>query len=177
MTTKNDSSYFAENPKYHMFIHPEYPSYNEQMAARDRMLEKNPELIFIGCHLASLEWSVDELADFLDRFPNASVDMAARMGQLFYQTWEDRDKVREFFITYQDRILYGTDMIDSGDSDKEKFHKRMHETWLHDWEYLATDNKMTSNLINGEFRGLQLPKEVVDKIYDENFKKWYKNFE
>ena len=52
-----------------------------------RMLNKNPELIFIGCHLASLEWSVDELANFLDRFPNASVDMAARMGQLFYQTY------------------------------------------------------------------------------------------
>ena len=177
MTTKNDSSYFAEHPKYHMFIHPEYPSYNEQMEARDKMLEKNPKLIFIGCHLASLEWSVDELADFLDRFPNASVDMAARIGQLFFQTREDREKVRNFFIKYQDRILYGTDIIDSGGVNKESFHKRMHETWLIDWEYLVTDNKMTSNLINGEFRGLQLPKEVINKIYDANFKKWYKLFE
>ena len=74
------------------------------MAARDRMLEKNPELIFVGCHLSSLEWSVEELALFLDRFPNASVDMAARMGQLFYQTHENREKVRDFFIEYQDRI-------------------------------------------------------------------------
>ena len=177
MTTKNDSNYFAGHPKYHMFLHPEYPSYNEQMEARDKMLEKNPELIFIGCHLASLEWSVDELANFLDRFPNASVDMAARIGQLFFQTREDREKVRNFFIKYQDRILYGTDIIDSGAANKESFHKRMHKTWLIDWEYLVTDNKMTSNLINGEFRGLQLPKEVIDKIYDKNFKNWYKTFE
>jgi predicted TIM-barrel fold metal-dependent hydrolase len=173
MTTKNDSNYFANNPQYHMYKHPEYPSYEEQMAARDRMLEKNPDLTFIGCHLASLEWSVDEMAAFLDRFPNAAMDMAARMGQLFYQTREDREKVRKFFIGYQDRILYGTDIIDRG-GNPESMQQRMNETWLNDWEYLVTDNTITSNLIDGEFRGLKLPKEVIDKIYFENCEKWYK---
>jgi predicted TIM-barrel fold metal-dependent hydrolase len=172
MTTKNDSNYFANNPQYHMYLHPEFPSYEEQMAARDRMLEKHPDLIFIGCHLASLEWGVDEMAAFLDRFPNASMDMAARMGQLFYQTVENREKVREFFINYQDRLMYGTDIIDRG-QEKEAFQNRMHQTWLKDWEYLVTDNTMTSNLINGEFRGLKLPKEVVEKIYAVNVKRWY----
>lgn len=172
MTTKNDSNYFANNPKYHMFLHPEFPSYEEQMAARDRMLDKNPELTFIGCHLASLEWSVDELANWLDKYPNTAVDMAARMGQLFYQTRENREKVRDFFIKYQDRILYGTDIIDSG-QEKEQFQNRMHETWLKDWEYLVTDHTMTSNLIDGEFSGLKLPREVVDKIYKENAERWY----
>jgi predicted TIM-barrel fold metal-dependent hydrolase len=172
MTTKNDSNYFANNPQYHMYLHPEFPSYEEQMAARDRMLEKHPDLIFIGCHLASLEWGVDEMAAFLDRFPNASMDMAARMGQLFYQTVENREKVREFFINYQDRLMYGTDIIDRG-QEKEAFQNRMHQTWLNDWEYLVTDNKMTSSLINGEFRGLKLPKEVVEKIYAVNVKRWY----
>ena len=172
MTTKNDSNYFANNPNYHMFLHPEFPSYEEQMAARDRMLDKNPNLIFIGCHLASLEWSVDELAAWLEKYPNTAVDMAARMGQLFYQTRENREKVRDFFIKYQDRILYGTDIIDSG-QEKEQFQNRMHETWLKDWEYLVTDHKMTSNLIDGEFNGLKLPKEVVDKIYKGNAEKWY----
>lgn len=172
MTTKNDSNYFANNPQYHMYLHPEFPSYEEQMAARDRMLEKHPSLIFIGCHLASLEWSVEEMAAFLERFPNAAMDMAARMGQLFYQTVDDREKVRNFFIIYQDRLMYGTDIIDRG-QEKEAFQNRMHQTWLSDWEYLVTGNKMTSNLINGEFRGLKLPKEVVDKIYAGNVKKWY----
>jgi len=175
MTTKNDSNYFANNPKYHMYLHPEFPSYEEQMAARDRMLDKNPNMIFVGCHLASLEWSVDELAAWLDKYPNTAVDMAARMGQLFYQTYENRDRVREFFIKYQDRILYGTDIIDRG-QEKESFQNRMHETWLTDWEYLVTDHKMTSSLIDGEFRGLKLPKEVVDKIYAANTKMYYKIF-
>jgi predicted TIM-barrel fold metal-dependent hydrolase len=172
MTTKNDSGYFARNPQYHMYKHPEFPSYEEQMAARDRMLDKNPDMVFIGCHLASLEWSVDVLAAWFDKYPNTAVDMAARMGQLFYQTVEDREKVRNFFIKYQDRLLYGTDIIERG-GDKEAFHKRMHETWLRDWEYLVTDNTMTSNLINGEFQGLKLPKVVIDKIYFENCKRWY----
>lgn len=175
MTTKNDSGYFARNPQYHMYLHPEFPSYEEQMAARDRMLAKNPNLIFVGCHLASLEWSVDTLAEFLDRFPNAAVDMAARMGQLFYQTHENREKVRQFFIDYQDRLLYGTDVIDRG-QDKESFQKDLHETWMRDWEYLVTNNTMTSDLIDEEFNGLQLPKEVINKVYSENFKKWYKTF-
>jgi predicted TIM-barrel fold metal-dependent hydrolase len=175
MQANNNKNYFKNNPQYHMYLHPEYPTYEEQMAARDRMLEKNPDMVFIGCHLASLEWNVDTLAEWLNRFPNTAVDMAARMGDLFYQTRDDYKKVRNFFIKYQDRLLYGTDIIDRG-GDKEAFHKRMHETWLRDWEYLVTDNKMSSNLIEGEFNGLELPKEVVDKIYTKNTKKWYKSF-
>ena len=173
MTTKNDSNYFANNPKYHMYLHPELPSYEVQMAARDRMLDKNPDLVFIGCHLASLEWSVHELADWLEKYPNTAVDMAARMGQLFYQTRENHQEVRDFFIKYQDRILYGTDIIDRG-QEKEQFQNRMHETWLKDWKYLVCDNNMKSNLIDGNFKGLKLPKDVVDKIYAQNAKKWYK---
>jgi len=175
MTTKNDSGYFSRHPEYHMYKHPEFPSYEEQMAARDRMLDKNPDLTFIGCHLASLEWDVDVVAKWLDKYPNAAVDLAARMGQLFYQTRDNHDKVRDFFIKYQDRILYGTDIIDSGGA-AESFHKKMHETWLRDWEYLTTGNTMTSNLIDGEFKALKLPKEVIDKIYSTNTKIWYHSF-
>ncbi len=175
MTAKNDSGYFSRNPQYHMYKHPEFPSYEEQMTARDRMLDKNPDLIFIGCHLASLEWSVDVLSEWLDKYPNAAVDLAARMGQLFFQTRDDHEKVRNFFIKYQDRLLYGTDIIDRG-GDVESFQKKMHETWLRDWEYLTTDNSMKSDLIDGEFKGLKLPKEVIDKIYSENAKIWYHSF-
>jgi len=99
MTTNNDANYFRDNPQYHMHQHPDFPSYEEQIAARDRLLEKNPNLIFVGAHLGSLEWSVDELAKTFDKFPNMAVDMAARMGQLFYQTHGEREKDREFFIT------------------------------------------------------------------------------
>lgn len=34
--------------------------------------------------------------------------------------------------------------------------------------------EMTSDLFNGKFRGLKLPKEVIDKIYRENAVSWYR---
>jgi len=177
MTTNNDKEYFSEHPQYHMYHFPEMPSYEEQIAARDRMLEKNPQMIFIGAHMGSLEWSVDELAKRLDKFPNMAVDLAARMGQVFYQTRENREKVRDFFIKYQDRLLYATDMGDSGNGDPETMQKNMHETWLRDWQYFTTADTMTSDLITGKFQGLQLPKEVVDKIYLENAQQWFGVFQ
>ncbi len=176
MTTNNDKGYFKDHPQYHMYKHPDLPSYEEQIAARDRMLEKNPDLIFMGAHLGSLEWSVDELAKRLDKFPNMSVDMAARIGQLFYQAKEDQEKVREFFIKYQDRLLYGTDLQDSGKMGAIEKQTQMHNYWIRDWEYFVTDNMMTSHLLDGEFQGLHLPKEVVEKIYSKNAKKWLKMF-
>lgn len=176
MTVNNDKKYFKENPKYHMYKHPELPSYEEQIAARDRMLEKNPHLIFVGAHMGSLEWSVDELAKRLDKFPNMSVDLAARSGQIFYQTIEDREKVRDFFIKYQDRILYATDLGDDGNDEIAKLKMRMHDTWLLDWQFFVTDDVMKSDRVNEEFRGLKLPKTVVDKIYTKNAQKWLKMF-
>src|SRR5690606_1330680 len=146
--------------------------YEDQIAARDRMLERNPELIFIGAHMGSLEWSVDELAKRLDKFPNMSVDLAARIGQVFSQTIGDREKVREFFIKYQDRILYATDLADEGNEDPERLKKEMHHTWILDWQFFVTDDIMTSDRVNEEFKGLKLPRKVVDKIYYGNAKKW-----
>ena len=89
MTTDNDRSYFRDHPEYYMYLHPEQPSYEDLMAARDRFVARHPRLVFIGAHLASLEWSVDRLAAFLDAYPNATVDLAARMTQVQYQSKSD----------------------------------------------------------------------------------------
>lgn len=174
MTVKGDSSYFAENPQYHMFLHPEYPTYDDQINARDHMLGLHPELKFVGCHLGSLEWNVDELAKRLDKFPNMVVDMAARICHLEYQSAKDREKVRNFCIKYQDRLLYGTDLSDNDSSDPLKLASWVHETWLDDWKYFTSSAMMTSDKFKGTFKGLQLPKEVIRKIYSENAIKWYK---
>ena len=44
MTIRGDREYFTEHPQYHMAAHTEWPSYEEQVAARDRMLDKHPQL-------------------------------------------------------------------------------------------------------------------------------------
>jgi predicted TIM-barrel fold metal-dependent hydrolase len=173
MTVSSDSSYFADNPQYHMFLHPEYPSYDDQINARDHLLEMHPDLKFIGCHLGSLEWNVDELARRLDKFPNMAVDMSARICHLEYQSARDRDKVRNFCIKYQDRLLYGTDLSDNDAGDRERLTKWVHDTWLDDWKYFTSKDLMTSDKFRGTFKGLQLPKDVVRKIYSGNAIRWY----
>jgi hypothetical protein len=92
-----------------MFRHPEMPSHEQILAARDHMLREHASLKFDAVHLASLEWDVGKTADFLDRFPNARVDMAARTVHLEYQAVKHPERVRRFLIRYQDRILYGSD--------------------------------------------------------------------
>lgn len=168
MTTNNDRSYFEEHPKYHMYLHPELPSYGDQMAARNARLDKHPAMRFVGAHMASIEWSVDELAKWFDTYPEATIDLAARMGQVFYQTQQDREKVRDFFIAYQDRIMYATDMGDRGHRDPHSLAQSMEETWQRDWRYFVSEDVMESDLINGSFQGIQLPRAAVDKIFYQN---------
>ncbi|GAB4362920.1 MAG: hypothetical protein Kow0042_00340 [Calditrichia bacterium] len=173
MTVNNDREYFRNHPQYHMYLHPEFPSYEEQMAARDRMLENNRELAFMGAHLASLEWSVERIARFLDRFPRAVVDMAARMGQVQYQSSREREKVRRFFIQYQDRILYATDLTQEPEANPEEFRQSVHKKWLEDWKYLTSDSLMTVPELDTTFTGLALPKKVIEKIYYLNARRFF----
>ena len=174
MTVNNDRQYFSEHPQYHMFRHPEFPSYEDQIDARDRFLERHPGLRFVGAHLGSLEWSVDELAKRLDKFPNVAVDLAARVPHLQYQSQHDRDRVRNFMIKYADRLIYATDGGIDAEDDPDKSKQGLHDAWLRDWKYLATMETMSSPAVNGDFKGLQLPRDVIDKIYYKNEVKWFR---
>jgi len=173
MTVNNDRKYFAENPQYHAYLHPEIPHYWEHIKARDHVLEKFPNLRVVGCHLGSLEFDVDELAKRFDKYPNFAVDMAARICHFQVQ---DREKVRNFIIKYQDRLLYGTD-LSVGTSyvnfSLEKALQTMDETYRKDYRYFATGEEMDTWEVNGKFRGLALPGEVLKKIFYENARKWY----
>ena len=173
MTTENDRSYFKEHPEYYMYLHPEQPSYESLMQHRDRFVARHPKLIFIGAHMASLEWSVERLAKFFDEHPNATADLAARMTQVQFQSNADREKVRQFFIKYQDRLLYGTDLSlnpdeDQTDEQKAEFKRSAHETWTQDWRYLATGESQHVGMIKADVRGLALPRAVIDKVYYAN---------
>lgn len=168
MTTDNDREYFSKHPEYYMYLHPEMPRYEELMAARDRFVAAHPKLRFVGAHLASLEYDVDRIAAFLDRFPDATVDMAARMSQVQYQSVRDREKVRNFFIRYQDRVVYGTDLTYGPDADAVEFRREAHAVWSSDWRYLATGESQHVDMIDADVPGLALPRAVIDKIYYAN---------
>lgn len=170
MTTPNDKRYFVNHPQYHMYLHPEAPSYEDQIAARDHLLKKHPRLDFIGAHLASEEWSTEVLAKSMDRYPALKVDLAARMSHLQYQSSKDRERVRNFLIKYQDRIMYGTDMsVDEKSTNYPAVCEGMKKTWMNHWFYLATDSVMAfKDMPDKKLKGLQLPMEVIDKIFCKN---------
>jgi hypothetical protein len=173
MTVRSDREYFREHPQYYMYRHPEMPSHDAILAARDRMLRAHPDLRFDGVHLASLEWDVDRVAAFLDAFPTARVDVAARLVHLEYQAATHPDKVRRFLIRYQDRVLYGTDLAyGPGDSDPAALAD-IHHDWLEDWRFLATSDRMRSEDFKAPFTGLHLPRGVVDKLYRDNAETWF----
>ena len=168
MTVINDREYFAHHPQYHMALHPEMPSWEAQMAARDRMVAAHPRLKFIGMHMASLERDVDELAAFLDRFPLAKVDLAARIGQLQYQSQRDREKVRRFLIKYQDRLMYGTDVSQPPQQSGAELVKEVEPVWRMHWRYFNTEESFKVSDLEQPVKGLGLPKAVVDKLYHLN---------
>lgn len=171
MTTENDRNYFAEHPEYHMFLHPEMPSYESIIFARDQVMAEHGDLKVVGAHFGSVEWNLDSLAARFDKYPNFAVDMAARIGHMHYQSDKDYEKTRQFFIKYHDRILYGTDMGMS--SENVKSGDRFYNQWFSDWRYLATDEEFESDLINKKVKGLRLPKKVIDDIYFNNSINWY----
>lgn len=159
-------------------------SWENLMLARDRVIAKHPELKIIGCHLLSMPHDVDLVARRLDKFPNLAVDTSLTVPYLMAQA---REKVRSFFIKYQDRILYGLD--ESGGMIPTKYLKDMSKVGLqwtseevekekqnllqrynNDFIYYFTDNEI--KLKNYSVRGLALPEEVLHKVFYSNAVKW-----
>lgn len=173
MKTNSARTYYKNNPQYHMYLHPKMPSYQDQIDARDRMLAKHRNLPFLAAHLASIDWNVDDLARFLDRFPNAVTGIAARIGYLQYQSQQDRDKVIGFLNKYQDRLLYGTDRGIGPTTSIHEAYQKSKEQWLRDWRYFNTDEMVKVPDLDEPVQGLALSKSVVEKLYRINAQKLF----
>ena len=168
-------TYYSNNPEYHNYRNSDVPSWQTIMDARDRWLEQNPELTVIGAHLGSMAYDVDEIAKRLDAYPNFYVDTAERFGDLVIQP---SDKVRDFLIAYQDRVLYGTDAhgfppLDTlSEEELEEERQTLNQTFQQHWNYLTRADSMTFvksvASFTAETRGLDLPPEVLQKIYAQN---------
>lgn len=159
--------YYKNNPDWHMFRHPERPKKEAILAARDHILEANPDLRMVGCHLGSMEDDVDMIAKRLDRYPNFAVDTAARVKDLQRQP---REKVRAFLIRYQDRVLYATDLSLGPKADAVKTIESMRSVYAQDWKYFSSDDWIDTRA--GRAQGLALPPQVLRKIFRENARRW-----
>jgi len=100
--------YYQSNPQWHMHGRSDVPSHEALIAARDRVVAKHPALRVVAAHLGSLEHDVGAVAERLARHANLAVDMSARLGDMLNH---DTEAVRELFLRYPDRILFGIDVV------------------------------------------------------------------
>lgn len=161
--------YYSEHPEYHAFQHPEIPSYETIIKARDQWIANNPDLRILGAHLGSMSHDVEMVAQRLERYPNLFVEPAARFGDLVGQ---DSDVVRAFFIKYQDRIMFGTDYGNSttGKNLNDEVLKSEREALAEDynrlWRYVSSNDSIFER--GQKNVGLKLPERVLQKFYSQN---------
>jgi predicted TIM-barrel fold metal-dependent hydrolase len=164
--------YYSQNPQWHLYGKPEYPSHARLMDARDHILAKHPRLVMIGAHIGSLEYDLDEVAKRLDTYPNFHVEVSARTRDL---TRQPSKTVRAFFLKYQDRILYGVDRswrpyltpaVTKTDADRDRFAADLEAQYRRDWAYYAGAGSIDHS---GEtVEALALPHVVLEKFYWKN---------
>lgn len=166
--------YYSQHPEWHMFDRPEFPAHGALMGARDHVLATHPALRVIGAHLGSLEYDVAEVAKRLDHYPNFAVDTSARLRDLAVQ---DSARVRQFIINYQDRILFGTDIVQRqplsamDDAARAQHLASIRRKYDTEFAYFETTGIVT--IQNREAQGLGLPEDVLQKLYFDNARAWY----
>ncbi|MFC1614572.1 amidohydrolase family protein [Gemmatimonadota bacterium] len=169
---KVDRDYYNAHPEEHLCENKEVPNYWEHIQAMTKVLENHRHLRVVWCHLASLECELERLSKMFDKYPNFAVDLAARITHLQVQ---DRELIRDFFIKYQDRILYGTDTeLESTDTVGYQDEFRLaRDNYVRDLIYFSTDWELDAQGENDSYYGLDLPPDVLEKIFYKNALIWY----
>ena len=137
----------------------QFPSREELLAARNRVIARHPETIFIGAHIANNGEDLATVGKWLDESPNLVVEFASRINELGRQPYTARD----FFIKYQDRILFGTD--GPWENARLKLYWRFLETRD---EYFPYSDKQPPPQGFWRIYGIHLPDEVLEKVYFRN---------
>jgi predicted TIM-barrel fold metal-dependent hydrolase len=151
------------------FYGKDFPSNAELIAARNRVMARHPNTQFVTLHFGNFSENLQNVAENLDRFPNMSVDMAARIGELGRQPVT----ARKFFDKYQDRILFATDATPHGDEfPQQVFNDQLYEIY---YRFLETDDEYFDYAPakippQGRWKiyGIGLPETVLKKVYYEN---------
>ena len=127
---------------------------------RDRLVAAHPNTKFILPHGANNPEDLDYVSNLLDRCPNVTIDFSARIDEFGRQPFSARD----FFIKYQDRIIFATDTPPSPDVYRCYF--RFLESRDEYFDYPDYIGRWGYH--RWRIYGLNLPDEVLRKVYSEN---------
>jgi uncharacterized protein len=165
--TDNHNERYEElmlNPTW-SFYGPEYPSKETLIEQRNHIFAKHRATTFIALHVANWPENLDLVSSWLDKYPNIVVEFGAREAELGRQP----RRARQFFEQYQDRILFGTD----SDPDPKMYanYFRWLETADEYFPYFGYPGQG-----RWEIYGLELPDEILKKVYAENAEKIFAQY-
>ena len=151
------------------FYGKDFPSNAELLEARNRVFARHPRTQFLALHVGNFSEDLANVSTNLDRFPNMTVDIAARIGELGRQP----RTARKFFDRYQDRILFGTDATPHGDEyPQQVYNDKLYETYF---RFLETEDEYFDYAPakvppQGRWRiyGIGLPDGILHKVYNQN---------
>lgn len=136
------------------------PSFEALYEQIENLLKKHLRLNLCLAHFFFASENPETLSRLLDKYPNLTIDITPG-GEMYIDFDKSPEYFREFFIKYQDRIIFGTDMdfpvcMEAG-------------IWLCDRQYrfLATDETLMS-FDNHSLKGISLPCECLQKIFSDN---------
>lgn len=149
--------------------------YWREITAFHNVLKKHPDLKVVAAHASWLicqDAQIDYLRFLLSTYPHLNIDLAATFQYFSLVTQEN---LRSFMIEYADRILFGTD-ASTWDSEEET--KRKAAAYNRTFRILECDEIVEGSFFgNKPIKGLNLPREVLEKIYYKNASRIYPEVE
>ena len=134
---------------------PGHVTFEQLMTERNNVFRKHPKTRFIAAHFG---WHANDLAraaKMLDEFPNVTVEC----GAILYDLGRQPRAAHDFFVKYQDRILFGKD---SFQPEEYPYYWRVFETTDEYFDYYRDYHAFW------KLYGMGLPDAVLKKVYADN---------
>ncbi len=140
-----------------------FPTKAQLHAEVDEIMRKHPRLKLMLAHFGFLTYDINQARRWLDEHENTLLDMTPG-GEQYFNMAKNWDEWHDFFVQYQDRIVYGSDFYAFPKDEKweENFKRRTNFVR----QFLQTD---TEHLyIDTKFRGVALEENICQKLLYEN---------
>ncbi|MCH5376248.1 MAG: amidohydrolase, partial [Planctomycetes bacterium] len=125
----------------------------------ERAARRHLRTTFVVCHFANCSHDLNRLGRLFDACPNLYADISAR----YAETAAIPRFTAKFYETYQDRLVYGTDMTFSPELYKMTFRiLESEDEHFYDWRYFS---------YHWPLYGLGLSDRVLEKVYSTNAQK------
>ncbi len=134
---------------------PRFPRFETLMAERDRLFKRHPKTKFITAHLGWHAHDLARLGKMFDEMPN----VYSEVGAVLYDLGRQPRMAHDFFVKYQDRILFGKD---SYQPDEYPYYWRTFETADEYFDYYRDYHAFW------KLYGMALPDAVLRKLYYRN---------